>query len=189
MRGSPSPLPKLLPRFFSGSALGSNFALNSRALRALDSDFALNFGPFRAYELSPWQNLAQQKFCIVFFQNPGSTPVSRSFPQNGVWIFLYTRIILSIPECEFRLVFFRKSVEYFLSYLWVSKDNVAIWQNADFVTQLVNVCIRFQVSLKVLKLLSKIWINLRNLEQILAVFAFFSARWRQKNFSATELFK
>ena len=30
------------PRFFSGFALGSGFALNSRALRALDSGFALD---------------------------------------------------------------------------------------------------------------------------------------------------
>ena len=42
-RGSPSPLPRPLPRFFSGFALGLGFALNSRALRALDSGFALNF--------------------------------------------------------------------------------------------------------------------------------------------------
>ena len=41
-RGSPSPLPRPLPRFFSGFALGSGFALNSRALRALDSGFALD---------------------------------------------------------------------------------------------------------------------------------------------------
>ena len=31
------------PAFFSGFALGSGFALNSRAFRALDSGFALNF--------------------------------------------------------------------------------------------------------------------------------------------------
>ena len=41
-RGSPSPSPDPSPRFFSGFALGSGFALNSRALRALDSGFALD---------------------------------------------------------------------------------------------------------------------------------------------------
>ena len=41
--GSPSPFPRSLPRFFSGFSLGSGFALNSRALRALDSCFAFNF--------------------------------------------------------------------------------------------------------------------------------------------------
>ena len=49
--GSPSPLPRPLPHFFSGFALNfqalcafdSGFALDSRALRALDSGFALNF--------------------------------------------------------------------------------------------------------------------------------------------------
>ena len=34
-RGSPSPLPRPLPRYVSGFALGSGFALDSRALRAL----------------------------------------------------------------------------------------------------------------------------------------------------------
>ena len=50
-RGSPSPLPRPLPRFFSDFALNaqalrafdSGFALDSRALRPLDSGFALNF--------------------------------------------------------------------------------------------------------------------------------------------------
>ena len=41
-RGSPSPLPRPLPRFFSGFALGSGFALNFQALRAFDSGFALD---------------------------------------------------------------------------------------------------------------------------------------------------
>ena len=39
--GSPSPLPRLLPRSISGFALDSGFALNSRALRSLDR-FELN---------------------------------------------------------------------------------------------------------------------------------------------------
>ena len=43
-RGSPSPLPRPLPRSFSGFALDSGFALKSRALRALVSGFA-RFGP------------------------------------------------------------------------------------------------------------------------------------------------
>ena len=34
--------PRLLPRFFSGFAFGSGFALNSWALRALESGFALD---------------------------------------------------------------------------------------------------------------------------------------------------
>ena len=54
---APSPDPS--PRFFSGFALESGFALNSRAFRALDSGFALNFGP-------P-------------FQNPGSALGVRAF--------------------------------------------------------------------------------------------------------------
>ena len=49
-RGSPSPLPRPLPRFFSGFALGSGFALNSRALRALDSGFALDTRVLRALD-------------------------------------------------------------------------------------------------------------------------------------------
>ena len=42
----PSPDPS--PRFFSGFALGSGFALNSRAHRALDSSFALDTRALRA---------------------------------------------------------------------------------------------------------------------------------------------
>ena len=38
------------PRFFSGFALGSGFALNSRALRALDSGFALDTRALRALD-------------------------------------------------------------------------------------------------------------------------------------------
>ena len=49
-RGSPSPLPRPLPRFFSGFALVSGFALNSRALRALDSGFALDTRALRALD-------------------------------------------------------------------------------------------------------------------------------------------
>ena len=48
--GLTSPLPKPLPRFFSGFALGSGFALNSRALRALDSGFALDTRALRALD-------------------------------------------------------------------------------------------------------------------------------------------
>ena len=36
--------PDLCPRFFSGFALGLDFALNSQALRALDSGFASILG-------------------------------------------------------------------------------------------------------------------------------------------------
>ena len=43
---APSPDPSL--RFFSGFALGSGFALNSRELRALDSGFALDTRALRA---------------------------------------------------------------------------------------------------------------------------------------------
>ena len=49
-RGSPSPLPRPLPPIFSGFALGSGFALNSRALRALDSGFALDTRALRALD-------------------------------------------------------------------------------------------------------------------------------------------
>ena len=49
-RGSPSPLPRPLPRFFSDFALGSGFALNSRALRALDLGFALDTRALRALD-------------------------------------------------------------------------------------------------------------------------------------------
>ena len=50
-RGSPSPLPRPLPFFFSGFALDLGFALNSRALCALDSGFALDTRALRALEL------------------------------------------------------------------------------------------------------------------------------------------
>ena len=46
---APSPDPS--PRFFSGCALGSGFALNSRALRALGSGFALNTRALRIWQL------------------------------------------------------------------------------------------------------------------------------------------
>ena len=49
-RGWPNPLPRPLSRFFSGFALGSGFALNSRALRALDSGFALDTRALRALD-------------------------------------------------------------------------------------------------------------------------------------------
>ena len=45
---APSPDPS--PRFFSGFALGSGFALNSRALRALVSGFALDTRALRALD-------------------------------------------------------------------------------------------------------------------------------------------
>ena len=45
-----APSPDPLPRFFSGFALGSGFALNSRALRALDSGFALDTRALRALD-------------------------------------------------------------------------------------------------------------------------------------------
>ena len=45
---APSPDPS--PRFFSGFVLGSGFALNSRALRALDSGFALDTRALRALD-------------------------------------------------------------------------------------------------------------------------------------------
>ena len=45
---APSPDPS--PRFFLGFALGSGFALNSRALRALDSGFALDTRALRALD-------------------------------------------------------------------------------------------------------------------------------------------
>ena len=41
-RGSPSPLPRFLPPLFLGLRPRLGFALNSRALRALDSGFALD---------------------------------------------------------------------------------------------------------------------------------------------------
>ena len=47
-RGSPSPLPRPLPRFVSGFALGSGSALNSQALRSFDSGFALDSRALRA---------------------------------------------------------------------------------------------------------------------------------------------
>ena len=47
-RRTPSPDPS--PRFFSGFALGSGFAVNSRAHRALDSGFALDTRALRALD-------------------------------------------------------------------------------------------------------------------------------------------
>ena len=49
--GLTDPLPRpLSPRFFSGFALGSGFALNSRVLCALDSGFALDTRALRAFD-------------------------------------------------------------------------------------------------------------------------------------------
>ena len=45
---APSPDPS--PRFFSGFALGSGFALSSQALRAFDSGFALDSRALRALD-------------------------------------------------------------------------------------------------------------------------------------------
>ena len=86
-----------------------------------------------------------------------------------------------------------------LNSFWVSKENVAIWQKYRFshpmeqmdlscpqtvqseicqkcreTIPLVQVCFRFELSLTVLKLLSKIWVNPWNFEEILAVFCVFS---------------
>ena len=47
--GAPSPDPS--PRFFLGFALGSGFALNSRALRALDAGSALDTRALRTLDL------------------------------------------------------------------------------------------------------------------------------------------
>ena len=48
--GLTEPPPQTPPPFFSGFALGSGFALNSRALRALDSGFALDSRTLRALD-------------------------------------------------------------------------------------------------------------------------------------------
>ena len=51
--GLTEPPPQTPLRFFSGFALGSGFALSSRALRALDSGFALEFAPPKEANLKP----------------------------------------------------------------------------------------------------------------------------------------
>ena len=56
----PSPDPS--PRSISGFALGSGFALSSRALRALDSGFALNSRALRALDSGFALNLPPPKF-------------------------------------------------------------------------------------------------------------------------------
>ena len=48
--GLTEPLPRPFPRFFSGFTLGLGFALNSQALRALDSGFALDTRALRALD-------------------------------------------------------------------------------------------------------------------------------------------
>ena len=45
-----APSPDPFPRFFSGFALGLGFALNSRALRALNSGFAIDTRALRALD-------------------------------------------------------------------------------------------------------------------------------------------
>ena len=67
-RGSPSSLPRPLPIFFSGFALGSDFALNSQALRALNSGFALNF----------WL----ENFCRLYLEHDIYYPRPRSSSPN-----------------------------------------------------------------------------------------------------------
>ena len=94
-----------------------------------------------------------------------------------------------------------------LNSFWVSKENVGIWQNYRFshpmeqmdlscpltvqneicqkcgeTIPLVQVCFRFELSLTVLKLLSKIWVNPWNFEEILAVFFVFLRKMASEKF-------
>ena len=68
---APSPDPS--PRFISGCALGSGFALNSRALRALGSGFALNTRALCALDSGFALNLPLPKFWpgCAFLAQPG----------------------------------------------------------------------------------------------------------------------
>ena len=135
----------------------------------------------------------------------------RLSPQDGV------RIISNHPDFlnYFRMHNLPEScVQIGRIVFELAKENVAIWQKYRFchpigqmdlscpqtirseicqkcreTISLVQVCFRFEISLTVLKLLSKIWVNLWNFEEILAVFAFFFARWSQNNFKTIGLFK
>ena len=125
------------------------------------------------------------------------------------WI-LNTLIILSTSECTIYLQVLCKSVELFLSEQRkcgnLTKYRLChpirqmdlscpqtirneICQKCRETIPLVQVCFRFESSLTVLKLLSKIWVNPWNFDEIFAVLAFFSARWRQMNFKTIGLFK
>ena len=90
---------------------------------------------------------------------------------------------------------------------WVRKENVAIWQKYRFchpigqmdlrcpltirseicwkcreTIPLVQVCFKFVLSFTVLKLLSKIWVNLWNFDQIFAVFGDFLREMASEEF-------
>ena len=70
----PSPDPS--PRFFLGFALGSGFALNSRALRALDSRFALDTRALRALDSGFALNFLLGTLVWPPKQIPGSAPAT-----------------------------------------------------------------------------------------------------------------
>ena len=73
-----------------------------------------------------------------------------------------------------------------LSCPWTVKNEIL--QKCREAIPLVQVCFRFELSFPVSKLLSKIWVNPWNFDQIFVVSAFFSAKWRQTNYK-TRLFK
>ena len=99
---APSPDPS--PRFFSGFALGSGFALNSRALRALDSGFALDSRALRALDSGFALNFRlgilvwppQSKFLDL--------PVILAFLPNGVQADLHTLASLAFSTNGMQLV-------------------------------------------------------------------------------------
>ena len=109
---APSPDPS--PRFFSGFALGSGFALNSRALRALDSGFALDTRALRALDsgfalnfrlgilvwppkVNSWIRLCLLTYKTLTNQQPTNLYNSLSFPSHSVSTRSSDSLVLSIP--------------------------------------------------------------------------------------------
>ena len=100
-RGSPSPLRRPFPRYVSGFALGSGFALNSRALRALDSGFALDTRALRALDsivdlgLAPPQNkfldppllAAEYLSAVLVAQHSGTNSLVSSVLHGDLAVF------------------------------------------------------------------------------------------------------
>ena len=92
-KGSPSPLPSTLTRSISGFALGSGFALNSRALCAISSSFVFNL-PLRNFDLVAPQKLAYgicilqfQTFSMVIPQTPVRLTGSENDGRDG-WVYI-----------------------------------------------------------------------------------------------------
>ena len=134
-RGSPTPLPASpdpSSRFFSGFALGSGFALNSRALRALDSGFALD----TRFRLRPYLSIGDlglppppNKFldppldCVT-----GNARLCQGFdhvPHSDATLLMFVRSVFRFDSLSPDVCPFRHAVIYFqvitvsLSSFWL----------------------------------------------------------------------